>query len=48
MPDGENMAAIKYDFVQIFDRPVFTATVENHIYDRFKRKKVDSAGKYLK
>ena len=49
VPEGENTHAIKYDFVQIFDRPPFVAQIDRPVYDRFRRKKVNSkTGKCLK
>ena len=36
VPEGKTVQALRYDFVQIFDRPPFVSTVEKPVYDRYK------------
>ena len=49
VPVGERTHAIKRDFVQIFDRPVFASQMNTYVYDRFKRRKVDrKSGNFVK
>ena len=47
VPEGKATQALKYDFVQIFDRPPFVSTVDKPLYDWFKQKKLHQTTKKL-
>ena len=42
LPEGEVPDEVKYDFLETFDWPPFTAKVDLPLYNRFKKRKEES------